>query len=200
MISAKIQVGALKIVRKKPGCTLGVATGRFRQGKLLHEEGGAGALDLTGDFAVKACGHAGHAAWQDLAALGDEALEKIGVFVIDRLDVEIHATAWHGTVGAAEVRAALWCFRLHGVLFDFAVECMAVQMGVELFLFEPVRCARALFVACGDVARGGFALGFGLGAFEGDVFLWHRFSLWCRWWYLLPRSRSRLLHPARRGR
>ena len=158
-----------------------MATGRFRQGKLLHEEGGAGALDLTGDFAVKAGGHTGHATWQDFAALGDEALEKIGVFVIDRLDVEVHATAWHWAVGAAEVRAALWCFRLHGVLFDFAVECMAVQIGVELFLFEPVWCARALLVACGDVARGGFPLGFGLGAFEGDVFLWHRFSLSCRW-------------------
>ena len=154
-----------------------MATGRFRQGKLLHEESGTGTLDLTGDFAVKAGRHASYAAWQDLAALGDEALEKIGIFIIDRLDVEIHATAWHRAVGAAEVRPALWCFRLHGVLFDFAVECVAVQMGVELFLFEPVGCARALFVACCDVARGWFALGLGLGAFEGYVFLWHRFSL-----------------------
>ena len=94
---------AIFLYAKKPGCTLGVATGRLRQGTLLHEESGTGTLDLTGDFTMKAGGHAGHATWQDLAALGDEAFEKVGLFIIDRLDVEIHATAWHRAVGSAEI-------------------------------------------------------------------------------------------------
>lgn len=157
-----------------------MATGRFRQGKLLHEQRCTGALDFTGDFPVEAGGHTRYTTRQNFSAFCDEAFEQIGIFVIDCFEVQIHAAAWHGSIGAAEVRAALWCFRLHGVLFDFAVECMAVQMGIELFLFEPVWCARALFVACCDVARGGFSLGLGLGAFEGDVFLWHRFILWYR--------------------
>ena len=39
---------------------------------LAHEQHRAGALDLAGDLAVEMRGHAGEAAGQDLAALGDE--------------------------------------------------------------------------------------------------------------------------------
>ena len=122
--------------------------------------------------------HTGHAAGENFAALGDESLEKLRVLVVDGLDVEVDAAPGHRAVGAAEVRAALWCFGLHGWLFDLAMEGVTVKERVEFLFFEPVRGARALFVARGDVARGGFAFGLRLGAFEGDVFLCHcRYSL-----------------------
>jgi hypothetical protein len=64
-------------------------------------------------------------------------------------------------------------FRLHSVLFDFAVKRVSVEMGVVFFLFETSRSARAFFVARRDVAGWGFALGSRFSALECDVFLCH---------------------------
>ncbi len=75
----------------------------FGVGKLFHQEGSASALDLTGDLAVKTGRHTGDTAWQDFSALRDKTLEKIGIFIIDGFEVEIHATAWHGAVRPTEV-------------------------------------------------------------------------------------------------
>ena len=123
---------------------------------------------------MQASGHAGYAAWQDFAALGNKALEKIWVLVVNRFDIDVDAAAWHRAVGTAEIGAALRSFGLHVLLFDFAMKGVAVEMGVEFFLFETTWCARTFFVAGGDVARCGFALGFCLGAFECYVFLCHK--------------------------
>jgi len=76
---------------------------------LLHQESSAGALDLTGDLAVKVCCKSGQAAGKDLAGLGGELLEKIGILEVDRVGGNVQATAWHAAVGAAEVAAALFC-------------------------------------------------------------------------------------------
>src|SRR4051812_16840054 len=54
---------------------------------------------------------------------------------------------------------------------------MALQIGIILLLFEPIRCVRALLVARGDVARDGFAFGSRLGAFQDDEFAGHGYSL-----------------------
>ena len=143
------------------------------RGKLLHQERGARTLDFAGDLAVETGGHAGDPAGKDFSALRDEALEEVGVFVIDRFEVEVHAAARHRAVGFAEIGPAVRSFRLHGVLFDFAVERVALEEGVVFLLLQAVRRLRALFVACGDVPRSGFPLGFRLGAFESDVFLCH---------------------------
>ena len=139
----------------------------------LHQEHGAGTFDLAGDLAVESGGHARDAAWEDLATFGHEALEQIGVFVVDRLYVDIDPAARHRAVGAAEVGPALWSFRLHGVLFDFAVKRVSVEMGVVFFLFETCWSAWAFFVARRNVAGWGFALGFRFSALECDVFLCH---------------------------
>ena len=118
-------------------------------------------------------GHACDATWKDLPAFGDEALEQIRVLVVDRLDVDIDSAARHRAVGAAEVGTALWSFGLHGVLFDFAVKRVSVEIGVVFFLFETSRSARAFFIARCDVAGWGFTLGSRFSALQCDVFLCH---------------------------
>ena len=155
--------------------------------KSFHQQHSTGAFDFTGDLAMQASGHASYAARQDFAAFGNKALEKIWVLVVDRFDIDIDAAAWHGPIGATEIGAALRSFGLHVLLFDFAMKGVAVEMGVELFLFEATWCARTFFVAGGDVARCGFALGFCLGAFECYVFLCHKFILCFRLLFRLLR-------------
>jgi len=85
----------------------------FREGeilfRLLHQESSAGALDLTGDFAVKMCCKSGHTTRKDLSALGGELFKEVGILEINRLGGNVKPTAWHATVGAAEIGAALWC-------------------------------------------------------------------------------------------
>jgi len=75
--------------------------------RLLHQESGAGALDLLGDLAVDVGGHTCHAAGKDLAGLGGELLEEVGVLEVDRIGGDVETTAGHGAVGLAEVAATL---------------------------------------------------------------------------------------------
>ena len=44
----------------------------------------AGALDGNGQHALVHCAGAGDATWQDFTAVGQEALEQVDVFVIDK--------------------------------------------------------------------------------------------------------------------
>lgn len=127
-------------------------TSRSDHGDLFHQEHGAGTFDLAGDLAMESGRHSRDATWENLTAFGHETLEQIGIFVVDRLDVDIDSAARHRAVGAAEVGAALWSFGLHGVLFDFAVKRVSVEIGVVFFLFETGRSARAFFIARCDVA------------------------------------------------
>lgn len=80
---------------------------------LLHEQDRTRALHLAGDLAVQPGRHAGDPAREDLPALGDEALQEIGILVVDRLDVKVHPTPGHRAVCFAEVGTALRSFRLH---------------------------------------------------------------------------------------
>jgi len=56
-------------------------------------------------------GHAGNTTRKNLAALGDEFLQEIGILVINRLQGDVDPAAWHRTIGAAKSRTAfggLW--------------------------------------------------------------------------------------------
>src|SRR4029450_2884506 len=66
-----------------------------------HEQHRAGALDLAVDVAVEVRGHARDSTGQNFTTLGDEALEKVGIFVVERLEGGIDAPAGHRLVGLA---------------------------------------------------------------------------------------------------
>ena len=57
-------------------------------------------------------------------------------------------------------------------LLDFPVKGMPAQVRIELLLFDPALLQ--LLVTGGHVARDGLVFAAGLGAFEYDVFSWHR--------------------------
>lgn len=88
--------------------------------RLPHEQRLTGALDLAGDLPVEVGRHAGDATGQDLAALGHEALEKIGILEVDQIDRDVDPAAGHRPVGTTESRTALWSLRRgHGVITWF---------------------------------------------------------------------------------
>src|SRR5947209_5927858 len=62
-------------------------------------------------------------------------------------------------------------------LFGFAMKRVLPQMRVVFLFLEPVRGPRAFFVPARHVTRRGFAERFRFGAFEGDNFLGHVYSL-----------------------
>jgi len=80
---------------------------------LFHQQHGPAAFDLAGDFAVEMGRHAGDAARKNLAALGDEFLQEIGVLVIDRFDGDVDPAPGHGAIGAAKCRTAFGGLGLH---------------------------------------------------------------------------------------
>jgi len=83
---------------------------------LLHQESSAGALDLTGDLAVKMGCKTCHATRKNLATLGGEFLEEVGILEINGLGGDVEPTARHAAICAAEIGAALWCLGYaHGV-------------------------------------------------------------------------------------
>jgi len=135
---------------------------------LLHEQYRTCTLDLIGNLAVQVGRHAGDATRNDFSALGHEAPEQIRVFVINGFKSKVDASAWHRLVCLAEIRAALWCFWLHGRLFDFAVQCVTAKKWIVLLLLKAPGCAEAFFVACCDVAGWGGAFGARFRAFKCD--------------------------------
>lgn len=84
---------------------------------LFHQKHGTRALDLVCDFAMQVSGHPCDATRDDLSAFRNKATEQIRVFVINRFDCEVDAPAGHRAVRSAEIRTALWRFRLHDILF-----------------------------------------------------------------------------------
>lgn len=141
--------------------------------KLFHQKHRASTLDFACDLAVQMGWHAGDPAGNDLPGFGNEAFQKVWIFIIDGFHREIDSAAGHWTVGAPEVRAALWCFWLHGWLFDFPVQGMPFEVRVVLFLFKTARSFGAFLVTFAHVARYGFSFRPGFGAFQRDDFLCH---------------------------
>jgi len=105
----------------------------FLRASLFQEEHSPGPLDLIGDLAVQMGGHSGNPAGDDFTAFRDEAFEEIGIFVIDCLEGQVDAAPRHRLVGFAEIGTALRCFRLHGRLFDFAVQGVPFEERIVLF-------------------------------------------------------------------
>ncbi len=81
----------------------------------LHQQHGAAAFDLAGDFTVEVGRHACDTAGENFAALGHEFFQKIGIFIIDCFGRDIDATARHGPIGAAEGRATFSGLWLHAM-------------------------------------------------------------------------------------
>ena len=52
----------------------------------------------------------GETTGKDLAALGGELFEQVGVLEVNRIRGDVETTARHASVGTAEVGAALWGF------------------------------------------------------------------------------------------
>jgi len=117
--------------------------------------------------------HACNPARDDFACFGDEALQEIGVFVVDGFDCEVDAATWHRAVGAPEVRSALRCFWLHGLLLGFPVKGMPLKVRVVFFLLDTPGSLGALFVAFAHVARNRLSLRTRFSAFQRDDFLCH---------------------------
>ena len=57
--------------------------------------------------------HAGDPAGKNLAALGHEFFQEIGIFVIDRLDRDVDPAPGHGAIGAAKSGTAFGGLGLH---------------------------------------------------------------------------------------
>ena len=81
--------------------------------RLFHQKNRPAAFDLARDFAVHMRRHSGNAAGQNLAALGHEFLEEIGIFVIYGLGRDIDASTRHRAIGPTKSRTAFGGLRLH---------------------------------------------------------------------------------------
>ena len=79
----------------------------------LHQQHGAAAFDLAGDFTVEVGRHAGDTAGENFAALGHEFFQEIGIFVIDRFDRDVDPAPGHGAIGAAKCGTAFGGLGLH---------------------------------------------------------------------------------------
>src|SRR5207244_6861470 len=140
--------------------------------------------------------HAGDAAGKNLAALGHEFFQQIGVFVIDRFDRDVEPAWRHGEIGAAKCGSAFSGLGLHRKLFGFAMKRVLTQKRIVFLFFEPVRRLLAFLVPLGHITRNRFAKRLRFGAFEGDNFLGHKvysrilselflgFSRWRRFFFL----------------
>jgi hypothetical protein len=140
---------------------------------LLHQEHRPAALDLAGDPAMQMRGHAGNAAWENLAAFGDKFFQHIWVFVIDRFKRNVDSTSRHGAICAAECGTTFGSLRLHGSLLRFPMKSMPLQEWIIFLFLESIGRTRAFLVSGGHVARNRFAKRFRFGAFQCHNFLRH---------------------------
>ena len=113
------------------------------QNGLLHQQHRAAALDLACDFAMQMRWHTGDAAWKNFAALCDEFLQEIGIFVIDSLNGNVDSPARHGAIGPAEGGTALGSFRS----YHLVSRCNVWRLKNGLYFFFSSRLGvRGLFL------------------------------------------------------
>src|SRR2546430_11590815 len=103
--------------------------------KSFHQEHRATALDFASDFTMEVRRHTGDAAGKNLAALGHEFFQEIGIFVIDSFNRDVDTAPGHGAIGTAKSGTAVGG---RGVLWElpsFAIERVRSQKrSVILFL------------------------------------------------------------------
>lgn len=80
----------------------GLKIDRLTGQKLTEEVAGAGALDLTGDLAVKLGGNTSDTARKNLTSLGSEFLQKVGVLVVHFCFWDVMTAVRHGAVSLPE--------------------------------------------------------------------------------------------------
>ena len=80
---------------------------------LSHQKHRPAALDFAGNFAMEVSRHSREAAGKNFATFGNEFFQNIGVFIVDRVDGDVHPATRHDAVGTAKIGAALSGFRLH---------------------------------------------------------------------------------------
>ena len=110
---------------------------------LFHQQHGAAALDFARDLAMHVRRHSGDAAGKNFAALGDEFLQEIGIFVIDRLGRDVDSAARHGAIGAAKSGTAFGGFRT----YHLVSRCRVCRLKNGLYFFFSSRLGvRGLFL------------------------------------------------------
>jgi len=113
------------------------------QNGLLHQQHRAAALDLACDFAMQMRRHTGDAAWKNFAALCDEFLQEIGIFVIDCLNRNIDSATRHGAIRAAKGGTAFGSFRT----YHLVSRCNVCRLKNGLYFFFSSRLGvRGLFL------------------------------------------------------
>src|ERR1700693_4574246 len=85
--------------------------------------------------------HAGDAAGQNLAALGHKFVQQVGIFVIERFDVDVDPAAGHGAVGAAKCRTAFGGLWLHQIIWFRDEACVSAKMDCISFSRAGSACA-----------------------------------------------------------
>ena len=139
---------------------------------LLHQQHRTAAFDFARDLPVHVRRHACDSPRQNFPALGHELFQQIGILVIDCFRRDIDAAARHGAIGASESGAAFGGLWLHEIS-ESRGEAYAFSKTDCIFLFQPVRGARALLVSRRHVTRNRFAQRLSLSAFQCDNFLRH---------------------------
>jgi hypothetical protein len=87
--------------------------------------------------------HTSDTAWKNFAALCDEFLQEIWVFVIDSLKGNVDSPARHGAIGPAEGRTAFGSFRT----YHLVSRCKVCRLKNGLYFFFSSRLGvRGLFL------------------------------------------------------
>src|ERR1700730_11823383 len=74
--------------------------------------------------------HAGDATGKNLATLGDEFFQEIGIFVIDCFDGDVDPAPRHGPIRPAKSGTSFGSLRLHRVIISFRDEgCGVAKTG-----------------------------------------------------------------------
>src|SRR5215471_17210194 len=85
--------------------------------------------------------HTGDAAGKNLAALGHEFLQEIGIFVIDRFDRDVDPAPGHRAVGAAKCGTAFGGFGLHQITWSRDEACVCANADCISFSRAALACA-----------------------------------------------------------
>src|SRR5207244_12268364 len=108
--------------------------------------------------------HAGDAAGENLAALGHEFFQEIGIFVIDRFNRDVDPAPGHGAIGTAKCGTAFGGLGLHWKLLSFVMKRVLSQKRIVFLFLESVRRELVFFILTIYVTRYWFSVRLCFGA------------------------------------